>query len=155
MAAPLHVAVVAACPFPYPRGTPTRVYRSAEIVARLGHRVDVITYHLGETERETPFAVHRIRPVGHYHRLAPGPTYQKLLVVDTLLVARLLAFVRRHRVDVIHAHHYEGLLVALPVGLLCSAWLVRRGRRSAAEAAQNDPTPEIPPVPAPNPSERE
>ena len=55
------------------------------------------------------------RPIKQYQRLEPGPTYGKLTVIDTLLVAKLWSFVRNNRVDVIHAHHYEGLLVALPV----------------------------------------
>ena len=112
---PIHVVVVAACPFPYPRGTPTRAYRTAEAVAQRGHKVDVITYHLGQTTRHAPFAIHRTRPIKQYQRLEPGPTYGKLTVIHTLLVAKLWSFVRNNRVDVIHAHHYEGSLVALPV----------------------------------------
>jgi glycosyltransferase involved in cell wall biosynthesis len=115
---PINVAVVAACPFPYPRGTPTRAYRTAEAIAQRGHKVDVITYHLGRETGQIPFTIHRTPPVKRYQRLEPGPTYGKLAVIDTLLVAKLWSFVRNNHVDVIHAHHYEGLLVALPVSRL-------------------------------------
>jgi len=43
----LRIAMIAACPFPWPRGTPIRIHRIAEAVARRGHAVHVVTYHLG------------------------------------------------------------------------------------------------------------
>jgi len=109
---PLRIAMVAACPFPYPRGTPIRILRMAEALALRGHDVHVVTYHLGEEVGETPVRVHRIPHVPAYRRFAPGPTYGKLLVLDPLLWQALRRVLRQHHFDVIHAHHYEGLLVA-------------------------------------------
>ena len=63
---------------PYPRGTPTRAYRTAEAVAQRGHKVDVITYHLGQPTQHAPFAIHRTPPIKQYQRLEPGPTYGRL-----------------------------------------------------------------------------
>lgn len=111
-AARLRIAMVAACPFPYPRGTPIRIFRMAEALALRGHDVHVVTYHLGEDVGETPVHVHRIPHVPAYHRAAPGPTYGKLLVLDPLLWRTLRRVLRQQPFDVIHAHHYEGLLVA-------------------------------------------
>jgi glycosyltransferase involved in cell wall biosynthesis len=110
----LSVAVVAACPFPYPRGTPIRILRMAESLTARGHHVEVITYHLGQRVVDLPFEVHRIPRVPTYRRLGPGPSYQKLLLIDPLLTLRVLAVARSRKFDVIHAHHYEGLLAALP-----------------------------------------
>lgn len=112
MAEPLRIAMVAACPFPWPRGTPIRIQRIAEAVAGLGHEVHVVTYHLGEPVADAPFRVHRIRDVRGYGRTDPGPTLRKLLQLDPMLAGLLR---RRHqelRFDLVHAHHYEGLLVA-------------------------------------------
>src|SRR5690242_4427588 len=81
----LRVAVVAACPFPWPRGTPIRIERIADAVARRGHAVHVVTYHLGEDSGNSPFRVHRIRDVPTYRRTGPGPTLRKLLQLDPLL----------------------------------------------------------------------
>lgn len=111
-AARLRIAMVAACPFPYPRGTPIRIFRMAEALALRGHDVHVVTYHLGEDVGETPVRVHRIPHVPAYRRVAPGPTYGKLLVLDPLLWQMLRRMLRQKHFDVIHAHHYEGLLVA-------------------------------------------
>lgn len=109
---PLRVAMVAACPLPQPRGTPIRIQRMAEALVRRGHDVHVVTYHLGTGSFEQPVAVHRTPVVPTYRRTAPGVGYQKLMVLDPLLTGKLARVLRRHRFDVIHAHHYEGLLAA-------------------------------------------
>ena len=108
--------MVAACPFPYPRGTPVRIFRMADALARRGHEVHVVTYHLGESEPTGRFAVHRIPNVRTYRKFSPGPTWQKLAVVDSLLAVQLARVLSKHRIDVVHAHHVEGLLVALAAG---------------------------------------
>jgi len=108
----LRVAMVAACPFPWPRGTPIRIQCIAEAVALRGHSVHVVTYHLGEALPNYPFQVHRIRDVPAYRRTAPGPTVRKLFQLDLMLARLLRRLHHEHRFDVVHAHHYEGLLVA-------------------------------------------
>ena len=108
----LRVAMVAACPFPWPRGTPIRIQCIAEAVAHRGHSVHVVTYHLGEVVHDCPYHVHRIPEVPAYRRTAPGPTVRKLLQLDPMLARLLRRLHHEHRFDVVHAHHYEGLLVA-------------------------------------------
>ena len=112
MTDPLRIAMIAACPFPWPRGTPIRIHRIAEAVARRGHAVHVVTYHLGEDLADPPFVVHRIRDVPAYRRTDPGPTVRKLFQLDPMLAGLLRRLHREIRFDVVHAHHYEGLLVA-------------------------------------------
>lgn len=112
MSDPLRVAMVAACPFPWARGTPTRILRIAEALGRHGHEVHVATYHLGQELPDPPFVVHRIRDVPSYRYTAPGPTLRKLVQLDPLLVRLLRRLHGEVRFDVVHAHHYEGLLVA-------------------------------------------
>jgi glycosyltransferase involved in cell wall biosynthesis len=93
MSSRLKIAVVAACPFPYPRGTPIRILRLAEALANRGHDLHVVTYHLGEGEPEGPVKVHRIRDVAIYRRVSPGPSYLKLLLLDPLLALKLKSVV--------------------------------------------------------------
>ena len=107
----LTIAMVAACPFPAPRGTPIRVLRMAEELASRGHRVHVVTYHHGVGRVDPGVHVHRIRPVEGYHDLLPGPSLRKLGQLDPRLVGSLQRLLRSEPVDVIHAHHFEGLLV--------------------------------------------
>ncbi len=109
----LRIAVVAACPFPFGRGTPIRIQRQAEALAARGHEVHVVTYFLGTPDPVERVTVHRTARLRFYRTTSPGPTYGKLLMLDPLLAAQLIRVVQRERIDVIHAHHYEGLLVAL------------------------------------------
>ena len=120
MSQSFRIAMVAACPFPWPRGTPTRVLRLAEALGQRGHEVHVVTYHLGGPV-SGPFQVHRIREIASYRRTAPGPTPRKLFQLDPLLAARLTDVLRRFPIEVIHAHHFEGLVAGV--------WARRRHRR--------------------------
>lgn len=117
---PRRIAMVAACPFPCERGTPIRIHRLSEALAARGHDVHVVTYHLGEPAVVRSIKIHRIADVPTYRRLEPGPTLQKLLVIDVLLARKLARLMREQPFDVIHAHHVEGLIAAL---------LARRGTR--------------------------
>jgi glycosyltransferase involved in cell wall biosynthesis len=107
----LSVAVIAACPFPARRGTPVRIQRLAEKLTQRGHRVVVVTYHHGTGEADPSVEVRRIFPIRGYNKLGPGPSYRKLLLLDPLLAVKLARILRSERVDVIHAHHFEGLVV--------------------------------------------
>ena len=109
----LRVLMVAACPFPWPRGTPTRIRRLAEALVQEGNTVDVITYHLGESIDDLPFQVHRIAKIFYYNRVSAGPSLTKLFVLNPMLVHCLLKVRKTRRYDIIHAHHIEGLMVAL------------------------------------------
>ena len=108
------VLMIAACPFPARRGTPIRIERMAEELGRRGHDVHVAAYHLGDAGESPYFKVHRIRDVAGYRKTAPGPDWRKLLLIDPRLQATVYRLTRELRPDVIHAHHFEGLLVSLP-----------------------------------------
>ncbi|MGO8828089.1 MAG: glycosyltransferase family 4 protein [Steroidobacteraceae bacterium] len=105
--------MVAACPFPWPRGTPIRAHRMAESLGQRGHDVHVVTYHLGDAMRTRHVTVHRIAGPASYTHAAPGPTLTKLALLDPLLARKLRSELRGGDFDVIHAHHYEGLLCGL------------------------------------------
>ena len=108
----LRIAMIAACPFPFGRGTPIRIQRQAEALAARGHEVHVATYFLGTAEPVAGVSVHRTPRLPFYRTTSPGPTYQKLLALDPMLLATLVRLLRARDIDVIHAHHYEGLLIA-------------------------------------------
>ena len=105
--------MVAACPLPWPRGTPIRIDRMAEALVDRGHTVDIVTYALGNAAIPFPYTLHRVGTQGRGTELRPGPSLRKLLWLDPQLVARLTRLLRSHAYDVIHAHHYEGLMIAL------------------------------------------
>jgi glycosyltransferase involved in cell wall biosynthesis len=105
--------MVAACPFPWPRGTPIRIQRLAEALAQHGHKLDVVTYHLGQSVDSLPFQVHRIAKVFYYNRVTAGPSLTKLFVLDPMLLRLLLKVAKNADYDLIHAHHIEGVMTAL------------------------------------------
>lgn len=115
----LRVAVVAACPLPASRGTPIRIFHLSEALHKLGHDVHVVAYHLGQQQVLHNFHLHRIKDLSWYTRMQAGPSYRKL-AVDLYLAAKLREVIDREAIEVIHAHHFEGLLVAL---------LARRNRK--------------------------
>jgi glycosyltransferase involved in cell wall biosynthesis len=106
--------MVAACPMPARRGTPLRVERLAEALAARGHEVELITYHVAEGPQSLGVPVHRIFRHPVYWRMPVGPSFRKLALYDPALSWKLSRVLSERRFDVIHAHHVEGLLVALP-----------------------------------------
>jgi glycosyltransferase involved in cell wall biosynthesis len=85
----------------------------AEALVQRGHDVHLATYPLGDASVESSYQVHRAGSPEARLDPSPGPSLRKLLVLDPQLwrmVRRLLA---EQDFDVIHAHHYEGLLIAL------------------------------------------
>ncbi len=110
--APLRVAVVAACPFPERRGTPVRIQRLAEGLLQRGHEVHVVTYG-GSGAVAEGLRVHRAGRALGPSSSGPGPSAMKLLRLDPVLMTTLRRLLRQHDIDVVHAHHYEGLLVGL------------------------------------------
>jgi len=108
--------MVAACPFPSLRGTPARILRLSEALVRRGHEVHVVTYGFGGAPEEldgSALHVHRIPQVPTYRKLEPGPSWRKLFVLDPLLTMKLRSLIASHDFDILHAHHYEGLITAL------------------------------------------
>jgi glycosyltransferase involved in cell wall biosynthesis len=110
--------MVAACPFPANRGTPSRILRMAEGMAELGHKIHVVTYHFGEDIQTKGIEIHRIPKITKYHYLEPGPTSTKLFLLDYMLFFKLLTITRKKKIDLIHGHHFEGALIGFGVRAL-------------------------------------
>lgn len=108
------IAMVAACPMPARRGTPLRVERLAQTLWSRGHHVELITYHIADDPQAFEFPLHRIFGKPLYCRMPAGPNLRKLALYDPALAYKLWRVLAKGKFDVIHAHHVEGLLVALP-----------------------------------------
>jgi 1,2-diacylglycerol 3-alpha-glucosyltransferase len=100
------IAMVAPGPFPGPRGSQVLVRGLAESLVALGHTVHVVAYGGGEETEEIPgLHIHRTPAfLGGASSYGPHPWR---VVLNLFLLARLYQVVRRHRVDLIHAHNYE------------------------------------------------
>jgi 1,2-diacylglycerol 3-alpha-glucosyltransferase len=111
------IAMVAACAFPANHGTPAAIKEMSEELARRGHSIRVVTYPLSHEIPITGVEIDRVAQVGSNRQVSVGPSYQRL-AFDALLVFKLFQVVRRHKVEVIHAHNYEAALVGGFVGKL-------------------------------------
>ncbi|MBX7258461.1 MAG: glycosyltransferase family 4 protein [Candidatus Hydrogenedentes bacterium] len=106
------IAVVGACPFPVPQGSQVFLKDTALTLQSHGYEVHLVVYGYGESEEDFGLQVHRSTRVPGARRTQAGPSLHKPLL-DLLLVRTLRRVMRRHSIDVVLAHNYEGLLVAL------------------------------------------
>jgi 1,2-diacylglycerol 3-alpha-glucosyltransferase len=114
----LRIAMVAACPFPSPRGSQVLIRELAQALSERGHQVHLVTYPYGENLTAIHgLRVHRVPAPACLVARPPGLGWRRVLL-DIYLVAALYRVVRRERIDVIHAHNYEGPLIAFLVRAL-------------------------------------
>ena len=107
------IAMVAACPFPAAFASSGLIRELSIELARRGHEVHLVTYHLGMTGFDTNgIVIHRIPHVPFYRKKCSGLSFGKP-VLDLLLTGKLLQVIRTHAIDLIHAHNYEAPAAAL------------------------------------------
>src|SRR5688572_3371204 len=106
------IAMVAACPFPANYGSPAAIREMSETLAQMGHDVHIVTYSFGDDLPVGKAKLHRIPHWGKARSKYVGPSKEKPFL-DALMVAELLKVIRREKINVIHAHNYEGALVGI------------------------------------------
>src|SRR5439155_19136136 len=104
------VAMVAACPFPANYGTPGAIREMSETLATLGHQIHIVTYPFGEDLPVGGAKIWRVRNWGNSQKIFVGPSFGKL-ILDFLLIIELCRVIWRERIEIIHAHNYEGALI--------------------------------------------
>lgn len=105
---PLKILMIAPTPYFADRGCHVRIYEEANALARLGHEVCIVTYHLG---RDMPgVRVVRIPQIPWYQKLEAGPSWHKPYL-DLLLLFKSYSTARSFQPHLIHAHLHEGALL--------------------------------------------
>lgn len=115
--------MVAACPFPAPRGSQVLIRDLAHALADRGHQVHVVTYPYGQSLSPLHgIHVHRVA----WPRVGAGgrPLSWRKVALDVGLFLELYRVVKRERIEVIHAHNYEAPLLAYPVRALAGVPVV-------------------------------
>ena len=108
----MRVLFLAPQPFYIERGTPIAVRAAAETLAKAGHEIDLLVYHLGE-DIELPENVRLIRMprVLGVKKMRPGPSVAKLRCLFKFhKAAKKLA--KQNTYDIVHAVE-DGVFVAL------------------------------------------
>ncbi len=111
-ARPLRVLMVAAGSFPLPRGSQVLIAGLSEALQQRGHVVHIVTYPTGARHPLLSVLVERISAPPFCRRMDPVPFFWRPLF-DILLARKAANVARRLRVDVLHTHNIEGLLVGL------------------------------------------
>jgi glycosyltransferase involved in cell wall biosynthesis len=109
---PYKVAVVAACPFPVNYGSPGAIRELCAALSEMGIDVHIVTYPHGEDLSVGKAQYHRVATNRRYRPPAAGPSGEKLYF-DFLMLGEVCKTVWREKIDIIHAHNYEGALIGL------------------------------------------
>jgi glycosyltransferase involved in cell wall biosynthesis len=104
--------MVAACPFPVNYGSPGAIRELTAALAEMGIDVHVLTYPHGQELSVGKAQLHRVAQNRRYRPPAAGPSGEKLYF-DFLMLGELCKTVWREKIDIIHAHNYEGALIGL------------------------------------------
>jgi len=95
--------MIAPEPFFEPRGTPFSVFHRSKALGKLGHKIDLVTYHLGEDVAIKNVGIHRIPEVPFIKHVAIGPSLAKI-PLDIVLFFKALFMLIKNRYDCIHVH---------------------------------------------------
>jgi 1,2-diacylglycerol 3-alpha-glucosyltransferase len=114
---PRRIAMVAACPFPANYGSPAAIRELSETLAEMGHDIHVVTYPYGEDLPLGPAKLHRIKHGDSKRGTHVGPSREKPWL-DFLVLVELCRVIHREKIEIIHAHNYEGGLVGVAAKFL-------------------------------------
>jgi glycosyltransferase involved in cell wall biosynthesis len=112
----MKILMIAPEPFFEPRGTPISIYQRLEALSSLGHKVDLLTYHLGKDVTFPNLRILRVPSIGIIQNVRIGPSRAKILL-DVLLFFKAFWLLLWHRYDVIHSHE-EASFFSTPLALL-------------------------------------
>lgn len=103
----MRILMLAPQPFFQPRGTPFSVLHRLNALSKLGHKIDLVTYHLGEDVQIDGVSIHRIPKVPLVKKIAIGPSKRKI-VLDIYLFVKAIQMLKKNRYDVLHSHEEAG-----------------------------------------------
>lgn len=99
----MRILMIAPEPFFTTRGTPISVLTRTEALGRLGHEIDLLTYHVGDDIKISKTNIRRIPKIPFIKHVPIGISRKKI-VLDIILFFYTLVFSLKERYDCIHAH---------------------------------------------------
>lgn len=108
----MNILMIVPEPFLKPRGTPISVFGRARALSKLGHEIDLVTYHIGDEVSLKNVEVHRIPAVPFIREIPVGPSIRKL-ALDMILLVKTLLMMYRKDYDIIHSHEEGAIWGAL------------------------------------------
>ena len=107
----MKILMIAPQPFFQPRGTPISVLHRLNTLSKMGHEIDLATYHLGQTIPFENVTYHRIPKIPFIKKIKVGPSKTKI-IVDLFLIFKVLKLLINNKYDVIHSHEEAGFFGA-------------------------------------------
>jgi len=107
----MKILMIAPQPFFQPRGTPISVLHRLNTLSKMGHEIDLVTYHLGQTIPFENVTYHRIPNVPFIKKIKVGPSKTKI-IIDLFVIFKTLKLLIKNRYDVIHSHEEAGFFGA-------------------------------------------
>jgi glycosyltransferase involved in cell wall biosynthesis len=107
----LRILVLAPHPFFQERGTPIAVRALLEVLSRMGHQLEVLTYPEGEDVAIPNCRIERIWRVPGIRRVRPGFSLKKL-ILDAVMWPKFLLRLRSGRFDLVHAVEESAFMAA-------------------------------------------
>lgn len=109
----LRVLMIAPQPFFEPRGTPISVFQRLDTLSNMGHHVDLLTYHIGQSVNIKNITIRRIPHIPFIKSVKIGPSWAKL-ILDIFIIIKAAQLVLSNRYDIIHTHE-EAAFFAMPL----------------------------------------
>jgi glycosyltransferase involved in cell wall biosynthesis len=106
--------MVGACPYPVPQGSQVFLRDTARALHDRGHDVHLVVYGNGSGEDDSGLPLHRCPRLPGDSETKAGPSLIKP-ILDLILLQTLRRVIRQEKIDLVCAHNYEALLVALLV----------------------------------------
>jgi glycosyltransferase involved in cell wall biosynthesis len=99
-------------PFFHPRGTPLSVLHRLKALSTLGHRVDLVTYHMGEDIPIENIEIYRTMKIPFIKHINIGPSFKKILC-DFFVLLKTIKLLSTKKYDVIHTHEEAGFMAVM------------------------------------------
>lgn len=108
----MRILMIAPEPVYDPRGTPISVHQRLIGMSKLGHQIDLATYHLGENISLEGLRIFRSPGLPFIKTIKAGPSWRKI-PLDILLFLKSIQLLVTKDYDVIHTHEEAGFFTIL------------------------------------------
>ncbi len=115
----LRILMLAPQPWFQPRGTPFSVLHRIKALSLLGHKIDLVTYHIGQDVPIENLTIHRARKIPFINKIKIGPSAPKIFL-DAALYFKAVSLLKKNKYDYLHTHEeaaFFGVGLAKKYGL--------------------------------------
>jgi len=109
----MNILMISPTPFFADRGCHTRIMEQAKALKKVGHKVIIATYPIGNNIKGLD--IRRTVKLPFYKRTGVGSSgkfpFDPKIILDLFLFFKVIKILRSEKIDVIHAHLHEGCFV--------------------------------------------